>query len=165
MKMKMVSLITLVFIVIVTSVVVISMMISNQRENDDILAQVVVWPGGGGARSGLPIYYFVIKNDGTLIGRYGLSRSYTHDTRTRNFIRSTTVREQLVLSDEDFIYISGLINKITLYSEEHNDVFGSSHVMFIQNGTFYNNSSTRSGSLQQLLRTLFRLTAIESNDF
>ena len=163
MKMKMVSLIALVLIIVVASAVIISVVIVNQRENDNVLAQVVVWPDGGGVSRGLPIYYFVIKNDGTLIGYYGRSRRGVDHDRTRNFVRSIQEREQIDLNEDDFLHISELVGRIVLGSDDLEGYFGSSHVMFLRNGYFYENCSFRSVSLQNLLRTLSRLTSLSSS--
>jgi len=163
MNMKMFSLITLALIIFVASVVVVFVAISNQREKGEILAEIVIWPNGGGGRGG-PIYYFVVRSDGTLIGYHGRSRSDSGHDRTRNFVRSIQEREHVGLSSDDFLYISELISRIVLGADNVEGYLegyhGSTHVMFLQNGYFYENSSFRSRSLQNLLRMLFRLTSI-----
>jgi len=92
----------------------------NQREN--ILAEVVFWPGVETPRVS-DIYYFVIKSNGTLIGYYGRSRSLSDHSRSSNFLMLTQRRERVILNEEEFLYISQLINHIVIinYCNNYNN--------------------------------------------
>jgi len=138
---------------------------SHQRQDDNILAEIVVWPGGGGSR-GTPIYYFVVTNDGTLIGYHGLSRNDNWHPRRSNFIRTVHEREQLTLSEDDFLHISELVGRIVSIPDpyvEDGTRLTNSHVMFLHNGNVYENNTSMSEPLHNLVNVLFRLTSLSGN--
>jgi len=120
--------------------------------------ELVYWPGTGGNR-GVTIYHFIVKNDGTLISHYGLSRSYSDRLRTRNIIRSVQHREKITLSEEDFLYISGLADEI-VSGNSRMGVLANSIAIFIHDGNVYENSTAWSEPLFDLVVILFELTPL-----
>ena len=153
MKMKIILLVAIVLIL-----AVIFTVITHQRQGDDILMELVYWSGTRGER-GSPIYYFVVKNDGTFISYHGLSRSNSSHPRTRNFIRSVREREQITLDDEDFLYITELVNRIVSGTYEKT-VSANSIITFLHNGKIYENSTGWTDPLADLISTLIELTPL-----
>jgi len=158
MKIKLILLIAAITIAIVTTVVVIFEVTSRPRQYDDVLAEIVVWPGGRWSRGSL-INYFVVTNDGILISYYGRSRRDGDSTMTYNFIRSVREREEVILSEEDFLYIYELVNSIVVDTSERL-IWASSLVMFLHNGNIYEHSSAWSNPLRDLIRAISRLSPL-----
>jgi len=100
-------------ILAVFAIVAIFIVTPNLRQSGDIFMELVMWPSGG--ESGVPIYTFVIRNDGTMISSYGRSRSDSGDeSRTNNFIRSIRERETTTLSEDELQYISELVDTVVM---------------------------------------------------
>ena len=153
MNIKSILVITIVVILLVS---IIFTAFSCQRSSDNILMEMVEWPGGGSERNS-PIYYFVVTNDGVLISYFGLSRSGVDHPRRHNFIRSVQERAEITLSEEDFRYISELVNVIVSGNSE-GEIWTSSHIMFLHNGNIYVNSTTWSFQIDDLFNIFFDLT-------
>ena len=117
----------------------IFIVLSCQRHDEDIFIEVVIWPGGGGERN-TPIYYFVVTNNGTLISYAGFSRSGIDHPRRHNFLRSVQERTEVVLSEEDFQYISELVSVI-VSGESEGEFWTNSRVVLLYNGNIYENST------------------------
>lgn len=153
MKMKVILIIAIVLVL-----VLVLTLIFHQKQDDNILMELVYWPGGGGGR-GSPIYSFIVKDDGTFISLYGLSRSNSDYTRTRNFMILIREREEIALSDEDFLLISELVNKVVSGCSEMwhlTNLF----TIFIHDGNIYEKGTARSGALSEMIQVFFELTPI-----
>jgi len=134
-------------------------------QSNNVLAEVVLWPGGGTSR-GSDIYYFVIKNNGTLMSYYGRSRNAGFHPRTSNFLMLTQKRDRITLSEEEFLHISRLVNRIiefNTYPEEwqwQGGVSTNSTTMFLHNGNVYEHSSSWSRPLMELNDIIIELTSL-----
>ena len=154
MRMKVILIIAIVLVL-----VLVFTLIFHQRQDDNILMEIVFWPEGGGGR-GSPIYHFVVKDDGTLISFSGLSRSDSNHPRTSNFMRVIRrEREETALSDEDFLHISELANKIV---SGDSDFWWLTNSMatFIHNGNIYEHGTAWSDDLSELVRLLSESTSL-----
>jgi len=130
-----------------------------RQQDNDILMEMVIWEGPGGPR-GLPIYYYIIKNDGTFIVYYGLSRRDSYSTRTRNFIRSIQEREEMTLTDEELQHISEIVSKI-VQGESEGETSTNIHVTFLHNGNIYENCTAWSDPLSDLIELILELTPLQ----
>jgi len=131
--------------------------------NDNILAEVVVWPNTSRA------YYFVIKNNGTLVGYYGpsqhpgVNRPPDFQPQRRDFLRMVLRRNRVVLSEEDFLNISRLVNDLVIANTvdgTHGRALTSSYIMFSHNGNIYDYGSAWPMPLMELNRILLELTSL-----
>ena len=155
--MKLILLITVVLIP-----AVIFTVIFHQRQDEDTLMELVYWPGIGAGFRGNPAYYFIVKNDGTFISYQGFSRFDSWQGRTRNFLRwRNREREQITLSEEDFLYISERVDNIVTGHDDMRQAWTSSVAKFIHNGKIYENSTVWSGPLFDLVDILFELTPLD----
>ena len=157
MKKKPILLIAIVVAIISTAAIAIFVIHAQQRQ--DNLMELVLWPEGGRNR-GVPIYYFVVTNDGVLIGYHGLSRRHSDHNRRHNFVRTVRERQQVVLSEEEFLYISELSGKIVSDTSDEGGRLGSSFVLFLHNGYTYDSCSFKSEPLVSLIHLLFELTSL-----
>jgi len=161
--MKKILLITLVLVVTVATGIFAPP--SYRSTSDNILAEVVVWSGTGTPR-GAGVYYFVIKNNGTLVGYYGRSRSSSEHSRSSNFLMLIQRRKRVILNEEEFSHISQLVERIVEINTHLDGWLGqemsftSTTAMFLHNGNVHEHGSVRSGSLRELNRMLFELTYI-----
>jgi len=153
------SVILLIVVVTVPALLVMYFMFRPQERDNNILMEMVIWEGPGGGR-GLPIYHFVIKDDGTFIVYYGLSRRGSDSTRTHNFIRSVQEREETTLDDEGLYHISELINEIVLGNSK-GVTFTNLHVTFLRNGNIYENCTAWSDPLADLVELILELTPLQ----
>lgn len=132
--------------------------ISHQRQDDDTLMELVAWRGtrGRGAR----VYYFVVTNDGTFISYRGISRFNGWQDRRLHLLRWwDREREQITLSDEDFLYISELVDKI-VSGDFPGTMLTDAFITFIRNGNIYAHSTFWSDPLFELRTILFELTPL-----
>ena len=154
-----------VLLIAAASIVTISalfIIFSHQRRYEDVLMRVVIWTCPSGERN-VPIYDFIVKNDGTLISYYGLSRSRHDHSRTHNFIRSVQEREKITLSEEEFRHVSELLNAVVEnYHREFEDTMAISHeiITLFYDGNTYGGMGVRSMRFQRLVDEIFRLAPL-----
>ena len=158
MKIKNVLLITLIAIVAIVAVTYAVRF--RYRQYDNTLMEVVIWPRGG-SRRGAPIHRFVVTSDGTLISYYASDLSDSGYARRHNALRFIHEREQTVLSEEDMLGISELVDRIVAgLSEGDGIVITHFDVIFLRNGIIYENTSMMSVPLFDLIVLLEELTPI-----
>jgi len=143
------------------ALVLIFTLIFHQRQDDNILMEIVFWPRGGGDR-GSPVYHFVVKDDGTFISYYGLSRSDSNRNRTSSVIRVIEERKEISLSDKEFSHISELVDRI-VSGDSEGGAFSSALAMFIYDGNIYENSTAWSGALHEMIQMFFELAPLSSH--
>lgn len=112
---------------------------------EDIFTELIVFPSGGCCDSAL-VYYFVVKNDGTLISYYGVSRNSCHLTNGRfirnNLVRTVRASEETVLDKEDFDSIVALANDVVEnYHTTGMVAHGRWSVTLVYDGNIYGNST------------------------
>ena len=152
MKKKLILLSSVVLIL-----AVIFTVIFPQRQDDDTLMELLDWDGGAGR--GFRVYYFVVTNDGTFISYRGISRFSRWQDRTLHLLRwRGREREQITLREEDFLYISELVDKIVLCNFD-GGVLSDVFTTFIHNGNIYTRG-TMSDPLLELRAFLLRLTPL-----
>ena len=176
--------------IIVLIVAISFILVTSQRYYDeDILMEIVIWPAGG-IVEGSPVYYFIVKNDGTFISYSGLSRMSSSLIEIPNFmyyfrgfdfiisIRNRMELFNLTRSSQryDFIMFVQEREEITLNEEDFQRIselvntivsgdhktwaWTSSHAMFLHNGRIYENSTAWSPSLSNLVNLLRELTPL-----
>jgi len=134
---------------------------SHRRRDDDILMEMVIfWSVGDDVRRSSIIYYFVVRNDGTLISYYGLSRNRSDDSSGRISMRTVREREELALNESDFAHISELVNAIVTRETLEYHALTDLHVRFIHNGNIYECNTVRSEPLHNLVRIIIELTPL-----
>ena len=154
MKMKITQLVAVVLIL-----AVIFTVIFHQRQ-DDKLMELIFWAGVPGSRGDI-VYYFIVENDGTFISYRGISRFHNSQVRTRILLRwRNREREEITLSEEDFLRISRLVERIVSDDFEPG-ALSDATVKFIHNGNIYENCGLWSRPLVELERILFALTPLE----
>jgi len=135
--------------------------------SNNILAEVVLWPHISRA------YYFVIKSDGTVVGYHGLSRDPAvnrppdFQPDRSNFFMLVRRRDRVTLSEEEFLHISQLVNRIVEINT-HPEVwqgqeahFRTSTIsMFSHDGVVYERGYGQSRPLFDLIGILFELTSL-----
>ena len=146
-------------IVAVLILAVIFTVIFPQRQDDDTLMELLDWDGGVGR--GVKVHHFVVKNDGTFISYRGISRFNSSQDRRLHLLRwRGREREQITLSEEDFLYISELVDKIVSGDFPGTSLMADAFAAFIRNGNIYESGTFWSDPFHELYHTLFRLTPL-----
>jgi len=119
--------------------------------------QMVGWPNGG--HRNVEIDYFIVGNDGTFIRYRGLSRSRSSSRRTRNFVRTVINREERILSEAEFQYVSERVDELVSGDNPPWTMAGTV-IMFLHNGNIYEKSSAWSAPLTNLYLVLIGHTQV-----
>jgi len=132
----------------------------NQERESGIFMEMVIFLSGSCYRS--RTLYFVVKNDGTLIGYDGISHNRCHLSRgyfsRRNLLISIQERGEIRLSEQDFQDISDLVNKL-VESYDGNDSLVITHMHFtlLYEGILYGNSTMFVTELMHLFNKIIEL--------
>jgi len=158
--MKRILLISIVAVIVTATAVVIfaTPYRPTPRRYDNILMELVIWDGGWGR--GAPIRYYVVTNDGTLIGYRGRARRDA-GTIERNFVWFIREREEVALSERDFLRISELVDIIVSGDQEWG-VFTHTYVTFLHNGNIYESGGVWSRPLREIIDTVNRRSSIRN---
>ena len=141
LKKKYIAAIAALIMLIIAITIFVAINQQKRYEDEDVFAKMAIWNGPLNGNN-LPVYYFVIKNDGTLVSYFGTARSH-HDLSRNRFMLFTRQRDVTVLSDQDFQRISEMVNAVAAdnYSGEFSRVTTHAHILLLHNENIYGGSS------------------------
>lgn len=146
----------------IIAIIAILLTISGcQRHELGIFAELVIFPEGG-CGNNERVYYYVVKNNGTLILYSGVSRNRCHLTSgyvtSRNLMRSVRRREEIKLNEQDFQIISELVNDVVENYNGGGSVFlGRMHITLLHEGGIYGNATGLNIEFHYLRQKLVQL--------
>jgi len=156
-KFKWVIVASVILLAIVTFVAI--MIFQRQRQEQNVFMEMIIFPGGVCVNNA-HVYRFVVRNDGTFISYYGISRN--HCDFSRNIVRFFWRRARITLDEQDFHIISELTS---LVAENYNNMeeslfWGQRRVTLLFNGEIFGDSTALGESLQALTDEVVRLSPL-----
>jgi len=133
--------------IVIVAIVVPLVINASRKQYEDVLMQMVVWLYTGHRNT--EIDYFIVRNDGTFIRYRGLSRSRRDSRRTRNFVGTVIDREERILSEAEFQYVTERVDEL-VSADNPPWAMSSTVIMFLHNGNIYEMSSSWSVPLANL---------------
>jgi len=131
----------------------VAMLISSvaQRQHDVIMEMILFPLSVGGDGVVAPIYSFVVKSDGTLIARYGISRRNIDVTRNHN-MGFTLISISHIFDEEEFQNISETLMQIAyIYDHDIWTVMGAQRALILYDGHIYMRAGICVSSFETLL--------------